>query len=127
MKKTSIKTRGKFLGFMFGFQIFSYLIALPGLFDPQGFRDFAGSLSLWYLPYAYFSYFAGLITLYAIWCWYKWGVYGLFILDFLGLLVASITIARKYPEGPIWAIFFVFLIYNGLWLWAIKRKWQSFV
>ena len=60
------------------------------------------------------------LSLYGLWKWKKWGVYML-----VGVFIASFLHEYSVIGGIVVGNIFD-LLFAGLWIWAIKRKWKYF-
>ena len=61
-----------------------------------------------------------LLSLYGLWKWKKWGIYML-----IAVFIASFLQEYLVIGGIVFGHIFD-LLFAGLWIWAIKRKWKYF-
>jgi len=132
------KTRGYFLTFLIWLQG-GYLIQdLLNLGIVPSINTTKYHIPSWYstLIYPHFVqakilfFILDLVFLWGIWYFKKWAVYGFFIVDLLRYLMLGTFMFFVLPISEAIAgfalVMLLYLIFDGIWLWAILRKWSVF-
>ncbi len=121
-KKSVDQTRGAFLTVLIVISALSGLLSLvSSLGGNAAFMALGISLPAWYPIYLFLLNIASFVALYGVWMLKKWGVYVLattFVLTLLNTMVFFSSQGFSLQLGLV--------IIDGLWFWAIYRKWSVF-
>ncbi|MEK7533714.1 MAG: hypothetical protein AAB600_00090 [Patescibacteria group bacterium] len=119
------KDRGKFLSLLLALSFFGILASAPQAVDPDVMSRFHGMLPVWYRLWVTIYLVSQIVVLIGIWKRKRFAVYAFFLLSGIQVVLISTALKPIY-DSHIIAIA-VFAMWQGLWVWAIKRKWHIFI
>ena len=112
------RSRGKFLSAMIVIWALLSIASVYKIAQPGGALDTYQTVPSWFPLYTAVSLVVTGIALVGLWLLQRWGVY-LFWVTFLGTFaIEFFVLGVKEAAG--------FIVFAGLWLWAIARKWGHF-